>query len=69
MGDNAFELNIPPFLGLHPMFNADLLRPYFPPLLETSEIAEQMKLENLNLKCIQNASSDHIVDEHIKGTL
>jgi hypothetical protein len=33
VGDNAFELNIPPFLGLHPVFNVDLLRPYFPPLL------------------------------------
>jgi hypothetical protein len=32
MGDNAFELNIPPFLGLHPVFNVDLLRPYFPDL-------------------------------------
>jgi hypothetical protein len=25
VGDNDFELNIPPFLGLHPMFNVDLL--------------------------------------------
>jgi hypothetical protein len=40
--DNSFELNIPPFLGLHPVFNVDLLRPYFPPLLDTSEIAEEM---------------------------
>jgi hypothetical protein len=43
MGDNDFELNIPPFLGLHPVFNVDLLRPYFPPLLDTSEVAEQLK--------------------------
>jgi hypothetical protein len=40
VGDNYFELNIPPFLGLHLVFNVDLLRPYFPPLLDTSEIAE-----------------------------
>jgi hypothetical protein len=40
VGDNSFELSIPPFLGLHPMFNVDLLRPYFPPLLDTSEITE-----------------------------
>jgi hypothetical protein len=40
MGDNYFELNIPPFLGLHPMFNVDILHPYFPPLLDTSEVAE-----------------------------
>jgi hypothetical protein len=42
MGDNSFELNILPFLGLHQVFNVDLLRPYFPPLLDTSEIAEQL---------------------------
>jgi hypothetical protein len=40
VGDNSFQLNIPPFLGLHPVFNVDLLRPYFPPLLDTSEVAE-----------------------------
>jgi hypothetical protein len=40
VGDNAFELNIPPFLGLQPMFNMDLLQLYFPPLLDTSEVAE-----------------------------
>ena len=42
VGDNSFELNIPPFLGLHPVFNVDLLRPYFPPLLDTLEVAEQL---------------------------
>jgi len=40
VGDNAFELNILPFLGLHPVFNVDHLRPYFRPLLDTSDIAE-----------------------------
>jgi hypothetical protein len=40
MGDNSFELNIPPFLGLNPVFNVDLLRLYFPPLLDTSKVAE-----------------------------
>jgi hypothetical protein len=25
VGDNAFELNIPPFLGMHPVFNVSLL--------------------------------------------
>jgi hypothetical protein len=42
MGDNSFELNIPPFLGLHPVFNVDLLCPYFSPLLDSSEVAEQL---------------------------
>jgi hypothetical protein len=53
MGDNSFELNIPPFLGLHPVFNVDLLHPYFPPLLDTSEVAEQLTPTELNLDCIQ----------------
>jgi hypothetical protein len=35
VGDNSFDLNIPRFLGLHLVFNVDLLRPYFPPLLDT----------------------------------
>jgi hypothetical protein len=50
MGDNYFELNIPPFLGLHPVFNVDLLHPYFPPLLDTSEVAEQLTPTELNPK-------------------
>jgi hypothetical protein len=53
MGDNSFELNIPPFLGLHPVFNVDLLRPYFPPLLDTSEVAEQLTPTELNPDCLQ----------------
>jgi hypothetical protein len=68
VGDNSFELNIPPFLGLHPMFNVDLLRLYFPPLLDTSEVAEQLIPTELNLDCIQQASDDQIVDRQIKGT-
>jgi hypothetical protein len=68
LGDNSFELNIPPFLGLHPVFNVDLLRPYFPPLLDTSEVAEQLMPIELNPNCIQNASNDHILDRQIKGT-
>jgi hypothetical protein len=68
MGDNYFELNIPPFLGLHPVFNVDLLRPYFPPLLDTSDVAEQLTPTDINPDCIQNASNDQIVDTHIKGT-
>jgi hypothetical protein len=68
MGDNAFELNIPPFLGLHLVFNVDLLRPYFPPLLDTSEVAERMTPIELNPDCIQQASNDQILGKNIKGT-
>jgi hypothetical protein len=63
VGDNSFELNIPPFLALHPVFNVDLLRPYFPPLMDTSEIEKQLTQIDLNANCIQHASSDHIVDK------
>jgi hypothetical protein len=43
MGSNSFDLKTPLFLGLHPVFNVDLLRPYFQPLLDTSKIVEQLK--------------------------
>ena len=68
VGDNAFELNIPPFLGLYPVFNVALLWPYFPPLLDTSEIAEKLTPTELNPDYMQHASSDQIVDTEIKGT-
>jgi hypothetical protein len=68
MGVNDFQLNIPPFLGLHPVFNVDLLHPYFPPLLDTSEVAEQLTPTELNPDCIEHASNDQIVDTEIKGT-
>jgi hypothetical protein len=63
-----FELNTPPFLGLHPVFNVDLLRPYFPPLLDTSEIVEQLTPTELNPDCMEQASTDQIVDTQVKGT-
>jgi hypothetical protein len=68
VGDNDFELNIPPFLGLNPVFNVALLQPYFPPLLDTSQIAEQLTPTDLNPDYMQHASSDHILDTQIKGT-
>jgi hypothetical protein len=48
VGENVFEINIPPFLGLHPVFNVALHRPYFPPLLDTSETSEQLTPTNIN---------------------
>jgi hypothetical protein len=42
LGENYFELIIPPFLGLHPIFNVDLLHSYFPPLLDTLEVVEHL---------------------------
>jgi len=62
VGDNAFELNIPPFLGLHPLFNVDHLRPYFPPLLDTFNIAEQLTPTKLNPDYMEQAATDKIMD-------
>jgi hypothetical protein len=68
VGDNAFELNTPLFLGLHPVFNVDLLRPYFPPLLDTSEIIEQLTPTDLNREWMEQSSTDKIVNTQVKGT-
>ena len=68
VGDNAFELSIPPFLGLYPVFNVDRLRPYFPPLLDTSDVAEQLTPTELNVDCMEQATNDWIMDTQIKNT-
>ena len=68
VGDNAFELSIPPFLGLHLVFNVDRLRPYFPPLLDTSDIAEQLTPTKLNPACMEQATTDRIMDTQIMHT-
>ena len=60
--DNAFELSIPPFLGMHPVFNVDCLRPYFPPLLYTSDVAEQLTPTELNLDSMEQDTNDQIMD-------
>ena len=62
VGENSFELSIPPFLGLHPVFNVDCLRPYFPPLLDTSDMAEQLTPTKLNPDCMEQARTDQIMD-------
>jgi hypothetical protein len=46
----------------------DLLRPYFPPLLDTSEVAEELTPAELNPDCIKQESNDQIVGTWIKGT-
>ena len=48
-GNNALAHIIPPFLRLHQVFNVDRRRPCFPPLLDTSDSAEQVQqIEELN---------------------
>jgi hypothetical protein len=68
VGENAFELSIPPFLGLHPVFNVDRLRPYFPPLLDTSDMAKQLTPTKLNPDCMEQATTDQIMNTQIKNT-
>ena len=68
MGDNAFELSIPPLLGLHPVFNLDNLQPCFPPLLDTFDIAEHLTPIELNEDCMEHATTDQIMDTQIKNT-
>jgi hypothetical protein len=48
VSDNSFEINLSPFHVLHPIFNVDLLQPFFPPLLDTSKIAKHLKTIELN---------------------
>jgi hypothetical protein len=50
------------------VFNVDLLRPYFPPLLDTLEIEEQLKPTELKLDCMEHESMDKIMDTQVKGT-
>ena len=68
VGANASELNIPPFPGLHPVFNVDRLHPYFPPRLDTSDIAEKITPTELNPDCMEQATTDYIMDMQIKKT-
>eukprot|EP00253_Pinus_taeda_P018009 PITA_18009 len=68
IGDNAFKLNIPLFLGLHVVFDVDHLQPYFPPLLDTYGIAEQLTPTELNPDYMEHATIDHIMDTQIKNT-
>ena len=68
IGNSAFELSIPPFLGLHPVFNVDCLRPYFPPLLDTSDIVEELTPKELNPDCMEQTTIDCIMDMKIKNT-
>jgi hypothetical protein len=63
VGDNAFELKIIHFLGVNPMFNVDLLRPYIPPILDISEIEAQLTSIELNPNCIQKESNDETVEK------
>jgi len=68
VGDKNFELIIPPFLDLHLVFNVGYLWPFFPPLLDASDIVEQLTPAKLNPNCIEHATIDEIMDTHINNT-
>ena len=61
VGKNSFELNIPPFLGMHLVFNVDRLHPYFPPLLDTHDIVEELTPKELNPDHMEQATTDCII--------
>jgi hypothetical protein len=50
------------------MFNVDLLQPYFPPLLETSDITEQLTPKEFKPEYMEQESTNQIVDTQVKGT-
>jgi len=68
VGENAFQLSIPPFLGLHPIFNVELLRSYFPPLLDTSNVGEKLAPIEINPSYIEQVTIDWIMDTKTKET-
>ena len=68
VGNNAFELSIPPFLVLHLVFNVDGLFPYSRPLLDTSDIVEQLTPTELNPDYMEETATNRIMDTQIKHT-
>jgi hypothetical protein len=68
VGDNYFELSFPHFLGLHQVFNVELLRPYFPPLLDTSNMVEHLAPTKINPNFIEHDTIECIMDTNMKGT-
>ena len=67
VGENAFELNLPPFLGVHLVFNVELLKPYFPPLLDIADVAEEINHTELNPEVVNPLQSDKIMEVFMKN--
>jgi hypothetical protein len=67
VGDNDFELSIPPFLRLHPVFDVELLRPYFPPLPNTLDMAKHLAPIEINLEFIEHVIVDWIIYTNDEG--
>jgi hypothetical protein len=67
MGENSFQLSIHPLLGFHPVFNVELLQPYFPPLLDT-KVVEKLAPTELNPHYLEKATTNQIMETKMKGT-
>jgi hypothetical protein len=46
----------------------DLLHPFFPPLLDTSEVDENLAPKKIHLEYLDQATVDQIMDKHMKVT-
>ena len=68
MGDNAFELRFHQLLGMHQVINMDNIRPYFPPFLDTPDIAKQLTPTKLNPYHMEEATTNRIMDMQVKNT-
>ena len=68
MGENSFELSIPPFLKLHPVFNVELLWPYFPLLLDNSEVSKHLAPTKLNHDYIEKETINQVMETQMNGT-
>jgi hypothetical protein len=69
MGENSFELSITHFLASHSLFNVELLRPYFPPLLDTLEVADHLGPIKLNPDCDEKTIVNQIIYIEMRGSL
>ena len=67
VGENAFELNLPPFLGVHLVFNVELLKPYFPPLLDIADVANEINHIELNQEVSHPLQRDQIMEVVMKN--
>ena len=63
VSDNAFQLNLQPYLGMHPVFNIDLLKLYCPSLFESKP-----KVSVLTDLDPEHFSTYHLIWEFIQSS-
>ena len=68
LGDNAFFLDLPPYMGLYPVFNVDKLKLFEPSLLD--EIEEvQRHPDAVILDFASPLDEDRIFEQQTKKTM